>query len=84
MGLIAEFDIDCDALPLTGVAAAVPEATLALELQYNHGERPMFIVTATGGTSRLSSGHSRTPTTFRSGRKSGRPATPAGIRQCRR
>ncbi|WP_424009164.1 helix-turn-helix domain-containing protein [Haloferax denitrificans] len=52
MGLIAEFDIDCDALPLTGVAAAVPEATLALELQYNHGERPMFVVTVTGGSTR--------------------------------
>ena len=48
MGLVAEFDIDCEALPLTGVAAAVPEVTTTLELQYNHGKRPVFLVTVTG------------------------------------
>jgi hypothetical protein len=49
MGLVAEFDIDCEALPLAGVAAAVPDADLTLELQFNHGRRPQFLVTATGG-----------------------------------
>lgn len=50
MGLVAEFDIDCEALPLVGVAAAMPEATLRLELQFNHGGRPPFLVTVTDGT----------------------------------
>lgn len=47
MGLVAEFEIDCDALPLVEVAAAVPAATLELKIQFNHGERPPFIVHAT-------------------------------------
>jgi hypothetical protein len=50
MRLVAEFEIDCEALPLVPVAAAVPEATLLLELQFNHGKRPLFLVTATGGS----------------------------------
>ncbi|WP_135820108.1 helix-turn-helix domain-containing protein [Halostella litorea] len=50
MGLVAEFGIRCEALPLAGVASAVPDASLALELQYNHGRRPLFLVTATGGS----------------------------------
>jgi predicted DNA binding protein len=50
MGLVAEFDIGCEALPLVTVAAAVPESTLLLELQFNHGERPVFLVTVTGGS----------------------------------
>lgn len=50
MGLVAEFEIDCEALPLAGVAAAVPEATLTLDLQFNHGNRPLFVVTVTGGS----------------------------------
>jgi len=50
MGLIAEFQIHCDALPLVSVAATVPEASIVLSLQYNHGRRPLFIVTVTGGT----------------------------------
>ncbi|MFB6160696.1 MAG: helix-turn-helix domain-containing protein [Haloferacaceae archaeon] len=50
MGLVAEFDIDCEALPLVGVAASVPEATLVLELQFNHGDRPVFLVTVTDGS----------------------------------
>jgi len=49
MGLLAEFEISCRALPLVGVASAVPPADLTLELQFNHGERPMFLLTATGG-----------------------------------
>ena len=50
MGLVAEFEIHCEALPLTGVAADVSEATLILELQFNHGSRPLFLVTARGGS----------------------------------
>lgn len=50
MGLVAEFQIDCEALPLTEVAAAVPEATLTLDIQFNHGDRPPFLVTIHGGS----------------------------------
>jgi predicted DNA binding protein len=50
MGLVAEFDIDCRALPLTGVAASTAEATLELKMQYNHGKRPVFLVTVQGGS----------------------------------
>jgi hypothetical protein len=52
MGLVAEFEIGCEALPLTGVAADVPEATITLELQYNHGNRPPFLVTVQDGSRR--------------------------------
>jgi hypothetical protein len=45
MGLAAEFQIECEGLPLTDVAAAVPEATITLDLQFNHGDRPPFLVT---------------------------------------
>lgn len=50
MGLIAEFQIHCGVLPLVSVAATVPEASIVLSLQYNHGRRPLFILTVTGGT----------------------------------
>ena len=50
MGLVAEYEITCEVLPLVEVAAAVREATLEVELQYNHGDRPLFIVHVTGGT----------------------------------
>ena len=50
MGLVAEFEIHCDVLPLVEVAAAVPEVTLTLDLQFNHGDRPLFIATVTGGS----------------------------------
>ncbi|SFC24782.1 HTH DNA binding domain [Halobiforma haloterrestris] len=50
MGLVAEFDLPCEGLPLVGVAAAVPAATVTLELQFNHGDRPPFLVTVTGGS----------------------------------
>lgn len=50
MGLVAEFRIDCDGLPLTAVAAAVPDATVILELQFNHGNRPLFLITVTDGS----------------------------------
>lgn len=52
MGLVAEFDIDCEALPLVTVARAAPEATLTFEFQYNHGRRPLFLVTTNGGSKR--------------------------------
>jgi hypothetical protein len=50
MGIIAEFRIDCDALPLVSVAEAVPEASITLALQYNHGRRPLFLATVTSGS----------------------------------
>lgn len=50
MGLVAEFAIDCEALPLTGVAAATPNAALTLDMQFNHGNRPLFLVTIRGGS----------------------------------
>jgi hypothetical protein len=50
MGLVAEFNIDCKALPLVGVAASVPEAILTLDLQFNHGNRPVFLVTVQDGS----------------------------------
>lgn len=50
MGLVAEFDIHCEVLPLVEVAAAVPETTLVLDLQFNHGDRPLFIATVTDGS----------------------------------
>ena len=50
MGLVAEFDIGCQALPLAGVAASAPDATLVLEMQYNHGNRPLFLVTVQDGS----------------------------------
>lgn len=49
MGLAAEFQIECEALPLTDVAAAVPEATIILDFQFNHGDRPPFLVTIQNG-----------------------------------
>lgn len=49
MGLVAAFDIGCEQLPLVGVARAVPEAALVLQLQFNHGGRPRFLLTVTGG-----------------------------------
>lgn len=50
MGLVAEFEIHCDALPLVGVSAAVPEATVILYLQFNHGDGPLFLIAVHGGT----------------------------------
>lgn len=49
MSLLAEFDIHCEALPLVGVAKATPDPTIILNLQYNHGDRPLFMVTVSGG-----------------------------------
>ncbi len=48
MGLVAEYEITCEHLPLVGVAADVPTATLEVEIQSNHGDRPPFLVHATG------------------------------------
>ncbi|MDS0221844.1 helix-turn-helix domain-containing protein [Haloarcula sp. S1AR25-5A] len=50
MGLLAEFRIGCDALPLVSVAEVVPEAAITLSLQYNHGRHPLFLATVTGGS----------------------------------
>lgn len=50
MGLVAEFDIECEALPLVAVAAADPSATLVLRLQFNHGEQPLFVLSVTDGS----------------------------------
>ncbi|WP_439028445.1 helix-turn-helix domain-containing protein [Haloarchaeobius sp. DT45] len=50
MGLVAEFNIDCQALPLAGVAADVREATVTLDMQFNHGNRPLFLVTVQDGS----------------------------------
>lgn len=44
MGLVAEFEVRCERLPLVAVAAAVPEATLLVRMQPNGGERRRFIV----------------------------------------
>lgn len=48
MGLVAEYSIHCDALPLVGVADDIPEARLQIDLQFNHDRRPLFILTVTG------------------------------------
>lgn len=50
MGLVAEFDIRCGALPLVGVARAAPEATILVALQFAHGDGPLFMATVTGGS----------------------------------
>jgi len=47
MGLVAEYGIPCEHLPLVDVAAAVPDATLDVDIQFNHGDRPPFLVYAT-------------------------------------
>ena len=49
MALVAEFDVGCEHLPLVGVAAAVPEATLVLELQFDHDALPLFVLSVTDG-----------------------------------
>lgn len=50
MGLIAEFEIHCEVLPLVEVATAVPEANVDVEMQFNHGRLPPFLVSATHDT----------------------------------
>jgi len=47
MGLVAEYSVHCDVLPLVDVAESVPEARLQIDLQFNHGRRPLFILTVT-------------------------------------
>jgi hypothetical protein len=49
MGLVAEFDITCEALPFVSVVAAVPDADIEVELQLNHGRRPLFFAYLTAG-----------------------------------
>jgi len=49
MGLIADFRVLSDGLPLVDVAAAVPEATLRVEsMQGNPSGPPAFVVSVTG------------------------------------
>lgn len=50
MGLVAEFDIDCESLPLVGVATTVRAASFTLDLQFNHGNSPLFLVTVADGS----------------------------------
>jgi hypothetical protein len=50
MGLVAEFEIHCESLPLVGIAREVPDADLLLSLQFNHGNRPLFLLTVTDGS----------------------------------
>jgi hypothetical protein len=49
MPLIAEFDIGCEHLPFVDVAAVVPRATMVLDLQFNHDELPLFVLSVTDG-----------------------------------
>lgn len=49
MGFLAEYELAFDQLPLVDVAAALPEATLTVEVgQPNQGGPPPFVVRATG------------------------------------
>jgi len=50
MGLVAEFEIRCEALPLTEVVDSLPDATVTISLQFNHGNRPLFLVTVQDGS----------------------------------
>ena len=44
MALTAEYEIVCEALPLVEVSGLATDATLEIELQYNHGDPALFIV----------------------------------------
>ena len=51
MGLLAEYELVFEHLPLVDVARAVPETTLTVEVgQPNHGGPPPFFVRAAGGS----------------------------------
>jgi hypothetical protein len=52
MGLVAEFEIHCTDLPLVSSIGDLGDVDATLELQYNHGDRPLFLVTVTGSTRR--------------------------------
>ncbi|THE65808.1 DNA-binding protein [Salinadaptatus halalkaliphilus] len=43
MGFIAEYEIGCDRLPLVTVAAAIPEATIDVDIQPTQDDRPPLI-----------------------------------------
>jgi hypothetical protein len=49
MGLLAEFEITCEGLPLVGVAATVPAATLALEFHPSEDWYTAFVVRVVDG-----------------------------------
>jgi predicted DNA binding protein len=50
MGLVAEYEITCEGLPLVGVATAAPEATLEVELQPSEDWYAAFVVQITDGS----------------------------------
>ncbi|MFD1647818.1 helix-turn-helix domain-containing protein [Haloarchaeobius litoreus] len=47
MGLLAEFEIDCEVLPFVAVLETVPDATIEVEMQLNHGDTPLFFAYVT-------------------------------------
>jgi len=49
MGLVAEYEITCDGLPFVEVAAAVPEATLEVELHPSEEWYTAFVVSVVEG-----------------------------------
>ncbi|WP_121822009.1 helix-turn-helix domain-containing protein [Halostella salina] len=49
MGLVAEYEIVCEALPFVEVAAAVPEATLSVELHPSEEWYTAFVVSVVEG-----------------------------------
>ena len=49
MGLVAEYEVICEALPFVEVAAGVPEATLAVELQPSEDWYTAFVVQVVDG-----------------------------------
>ena len=51
MGLVAEYEVRFPHLPLVDVAAALPAATLSVDVgQPNQGEHPPFVVHVSGGS----------------------------------
>ncbi|WP_232700854.1 helix-turn-helix domain-containing protein [Halobacterium wangiae] len=48
MPLVAEFDIDCEHLPFVPLARVLPDTTIVLDLQFNHEELPLFVLSVTG------------------------------------
>jgi hypothetical protein len=51
MELLAEYEVDCPALPLVEVARAVPRATMLVEMVPNADTHSPFVVTVTEGSS---------------------------------
>ena len=51
MGLVAEYEITCEGLPLVGVAATVPDTTLTVEFHPSVDRYTAFLVEVTDGAS---------------------------------